>query len=135
MTPERLAPEAAGGVTALPLALPTSHNAGSATIARNLWGPPAHPPHFTGNIDGQRGSDLQRWAQPGATPWTAAFQAPWDFPGKSVGVGCHNLIISFPGAHGDLISLTPEESLPELPVVPLWKPHSGTAARDRKSVV
>ena len=33
-------------------------------------------------------------------------------------------------AHGDLTSLTPEESLPELPVVPLRKPHSGTAARE-----
>ena len=30
--------------------------------------------------------------------------------------------------HGDLTSLTPEESLPELPVVPLRKPHSGTAS-------
>ena len=29
-----------------------------------------------------------------ATPWTAAFQAPhpWDFPGKSTGVGCHCLL-------------------------------------------
>ena len=29
-----------------------------------------------------------------ATPWTAAFQAPpsWDFPGKSIGVGCHCLL-------------------------------------------
>ena len=29
------------------------------------------------------------------TPWTAAFQAPlypWDFPGKSTGVGCHCLL-------------------------------------------
>ena len=28
-----------------------------------------------------------------ATPWTAAYQAPrpWDFPGKSTGVGCHCL--------------------------------------------
>ena len=33
-------------------------------------------------------------------------------------------------AQGDLTSLTPEESLPELPVVPLRKPHSGTAARE-----
>ena len=24
-----------------------------------------------------------------ATSWTAAYQAPWDFPGKSTGVGCH----------------------------------------------
>ena len=23
-----------------------------------------------------------------ATPWTA-HQVPWDFPGKSIGVGCH----------------------------------------------
>ena len=30
-----------------------------------------------------------------ATPWTAAYQAlrPWDFPGKSTGVGCHVAII------------------------------------------
>ena len=28
-----------------------------------------------------------------ATPWTAAHQAPpWDFPGKSTGVGCHRLL-------------------------------------------
>ena len=29
-----------------------------------------------------------------ATPWTAAYQAlrPWDFPGKSTGVGCHFLL-------------------------------------------
>ena len=29
-----------------------------------------------------------------ATPWTAAYKAPlpWDFPGKSTGVGCHCLL-------------------------------------------
>ena len=29
-----------------------------------------------------------------ATPWTAAYQAPppWDFPGRSTGVGCHCLL-------------------------------------------
>ena len=29
-----------------------------------------------------------------STPWTAAHQAPrpWDFPGKSTGVGCHRLL-------------------------------------------
>ena len=29
-----------------------------------------------------------------AAPWTAAYQAPppWDFPGKSTGVGCHCLL-------------------------------------------
>ena len=28
-----------------------------------------------------------------ATPWTAAYQAPpWDFLGKSTGVGCHCLL-------------------------------------------
>ena len=29
------------------------------------------------------------------TPWTAAYQAPhpWDFPGKSTGVGCHCLFL------------------------------------------
>ena len=29
------------------------------------------------------------------TPWTAAHQAPppWDFPGKSTGVGCHCLLL------------------------------------------
>ena len=28
------------------------------------------------------------------TPWTVAYQAlpPWDFPGKSTGVGCHFLL-------------------------------------------
>ena len=32
--------------------------------------------------------------RPSATPWTTAFQAPhpWDFPGKSTGVGCHCLL-------------------------------------------
>ena len=30
-----------------------------------------------------------------ATPWTTAHQAlhPWDFPGKSTGVGCHCLLL------------------------------------------
>ena len=30
----------------------------------------------------------------GATPWTAAYQAPpsMDFPGESTGVGCHCLL-------------------------------------------
>ena len=27
-----------------------------------------------------------------ATPWTAAYQAPWDSPGKNTGVGCHFLL-------------------------------------------
>ena len=29
-----------------------------------------------------------------ATPWTVAYHAPppWDFPGKSTGVGCHFLL-------------------------------------------
>ena len=28
------------------------------------------------------------------TPWTAAYQLlrPWDFPGKSTGMGCHDLL-------------------------------------------
>ena len=26
------------------------------------------------------------------TPWTAAHQAPWDFPGKDTGGGCHSLL-------------------------------------------
>ena len=32
---------------------------------------------------------------PSATPWTTAYQAPrpWDFPGKSTGVGCHCLLL------------------------------------------
>ena len=32
-----------------------------------------------------------------ATPWTAAYQVlcPWDFPGKSTGLGCHCLLHSF----------------------------------------
>ena len=32
--------------------------------------------------------------RPSVTPWTAAHQAPrpWDFPGKSTGVGCHCLL-------------------------------------------
>ena len=33
-----------------------------------------------------------------ATPWTAAYQAPWNFPGKSTGVGCHCLLWQ-DGAH------------------------------------
>ena len=33
-----------------------------------------------------------------ATPWTTAHQAlrPWDFPGKSTGVGCHCLLRAYP---------------------------------------
>ena len=27
-----------------------------------------------------------------ATLWTVAYQATWDFPGKSIGVGCHCLL-------------------------------------------
>ena len=27
-----------------------------------------------------------------ATPWTARLPHPWDFPGKSTGVGCHCLL-------------------------------------------
>ena len=27
-----------------------------------------------------------------ATPWTVAYQAPQDFPGKNTGVGCHFLL-------------------------------------------
>ena len=36
--------------------------------------------------------------QPSATPWTAAYRLlhPWDFPGKSTGVGCHCLLRSQP---------------------------------------
>ena len=39
-----------------------------------------------------------------ATPWTAAHQAPcpWNFPGKSTGVGCHRLLRSH--LWGSLIS-------------------------------
>ena len=41
-----------------------------------------------------------------ATPWTAAYQAPrpWDFPGKSTGVGCHRLLLCSPN-HGQIIIL------------------------------
>ena len=31
------------------------------------------------------------------TPWTAAYEAPWDFPGKSTGVGCHCLLLEQSG--------------------------------------
>ena len=36
-----------------------------------------------------------------ATPWTAAYQAPhpWNFPGKSTGVGCHCLLRLWSLAH------------------------------------
>ena len=27
-----------------------------------------------------------------ATPWIGAHQAPWGFPGKNTGVGCHSLL-------------------------------------------
>ena len=33
-------------------------------------------------------------------------------------------------AHGDLTSLAPHERLPEVPVVPREKPHTGAAARE-----
>ena len=41
-----------------------------------------------------KGKSLSR-VQLLATPWTAAHQAtpPWDFPGKSTGVGCHCLLL------------------------------------------
>ena len=26
------------------------------------------------------------------TPWTVASQAPWEFPGKNTGMGCHFLL-------------------------------------------
>ena len=35
------------------------------------------------------------------TPWTAAYQAAWDFPGKSAGVGCHCLLQAW--VEGDAI--------------------------------
>ena len=41
-----------------------------------------------------KGKSLSR-VQLFTTPWTAAYQAPlcpWDFPGKSTGVGCHCLL-------------------------------------------
>ena len=31
-----------------------------------------------------------------ATPWTAAWLRPWDFPGESTGVGCHCLLCCDP---------------------------------------
>ena len=36
--------------------------------------------------------------QPSATPWTAPSRLlrPWDFPGKSTGVGCHCLLQTVP---------------------------------------
>ena len=30
-----------------------------------------------------------------ATPWTTRLLRPWDFPGKSTGVGCHFLVIHY----------------------------------------
>ena len=35
-----------------------------------------------------------KWSGDSATPWTVASQAPhpWNFPGKSTGVGCHFLL-------------------------------------------
>ena len=45
-----------------------------------------------------------------ATPWTTAHQAlrPWDFPGKSTGVGCHCLLWKlFLGVHNCLVCLCP----------------------------
>ena len=39
-------------------------------------------------------SEKWKWSHSVATPWTAAprFLHPWDFPGKSTGVGCHCLL-------------------------------------------
>ena len=41
-----------------------------------------------------------------ATPWTVAYQAPrpWDFPGKSTGVGCPCLLLTFQFSSVQLLS-------------------------------
>ena len=46
-----------------------------------------------------------------ATPWTAAYR-PWDFPGKSTGVGCHCLL--WDQLYVDIYPL-PLELLPSTP--------------------
>ena len=44
-----------------------------------------------------------------ATPWTAAYQAPpWDFPGKSTGVGCHCLLGVYRKMNNIKIKILPE---------------------------
>ena len=55
-----------------------------------------------------------------ATPWTGAYQArPWDFPGKSTGVGCHCLLFSL-ASH--VQSLRPHRLQHTSPPCPLLSP-------------
>ena len=46
------------------------------------------------------------------TPWTAATRLhhPWDFPGKSTGLGCHGLL-QFLYCSNSLFTLYPEEMI------------------------
>ena len=48
------------------------------------------------------------------TPWTTAHQAPlcpWDFPGKSVGVGCHFLLLQIPPSSDSSSGIFPTQGL------------------------
>ena len=60
------------------------------------------------------------------TPWTVAHQAPpWDFPGKSTGVGCHFLlqgIFLTQGLNPDLLHLL-HWLVGSLPLAPPGKPQ------------
>ena len=63
---------------------------------------------------------------------------PWDFPGKSTGVGCHSpnpsvkpLLVSFPRCEGSSSKRrTPEAT----PLLPAFSP-CGTASRDLRSLI
>ena len=58
------------------------------------------------------------------TPWTEAHPAPWDFPGKTVGVGCHFLlqrIFPIQGSNQRLSLRLLFWQADSLPLVPLGK--------------
>ena len=61
-----------------------------------------------------------------ATPWTAAHQAPppWDFPGKSTGVGCHLDVYTLPIPHLPRLSHpSPPTCTPPFRDPLPWRPH------------
>ena len=72
-------------------------------------------PYCIGHCAGpRRPPKLSTWTQ--FFHWSAGFGEPGRAPPRH--------------AHGDLTSVAPHETLPELPVVPRVKPHTGAVARE-----